>query len=139
MHVFTIPVPLYSTAQSHQEHSNFQLALLTIAGGFTKHAMAEGTWREPTTLDVHVDRVVPYEIWVASLDDAEGILREATRCFPTELAFGTVFDGRADITAREDILKAPAPISHANRVAARAKANAPWLKADDPNHPDHDA
>jgi hypothetical protein len=139
VHVLIIPVPLYSTAQSHQEHINFQTILLGIAGGFTKHATAEGTWRDPVTSDVHIDRVVPYEIWVGSLDDAEGILREAARCFPTELAFGTVFDGDAEITARGEIWKATTPISHARRVAARAEANASWDNTADPNHPDHDA
>lgn len=139
MHVFTIVIPLRSTGQSHEEHTKFQLALLESSGGFTKHALAEGTWRNPTTGEVHIDRVIPYEIWVGSLHNAIGILGEAARCFPTELAFGTVFDGDAEITARENIWKATTPISHANRVAARAKANASWDNTADPNHPDHDA
>lgn len=96
MHVYTIMVPLNKNDGTPYYHDGFEHAVFNLAGGFTKHFVAMGCWRDDTG-KVYRDKVFPYELALAHADDLATILAAFVDAFPDQQAIYVRSGDRATI------------------------------------------
>lgn len=76
---------------------SFEDALLEIAGGFSRpESPVVGYWKNPTTSEVFIERMIPYHI-AGDETKWKRIVREAQKLFPDQYAFFTARIGYAEI------------------------------------------
>lgn len=105
MHLFRVTVPFNdNVGKSHLPAiTRWENFLLKNFGGFTRSKTADGAWRNPDTDTVYNEAVIPYDIAVPNVWDADTIEKAFFRFFPDQLAVFIARIGSAHIRGRADV------------------------------------